>query len=191
LCVTELRLGLGVGTTNIKCLAIDGSANILAQAGDRTTLSHPQPGWTDFDPKQIWAAACRTARAVVCQRDSPTAVRGIAVASVAKSLTPIDSDGNPVAPAIAWFDLRTTSEYDWLCDRIGYDRLFRVSGLNPDPMFGICKILWLKNHSPKAFARAKCWLHLADYVAFRLSGVAATDPSLACRTLSYNIFKGS
>jgi len=188
---SELLLGLDVGTTNIKCLAIDGSANIVAQADERTILSHPQPGWTDFDPEQIWAAACRTVRAVISQLDSPEAVRGIAVASVAESLIPIDSDGNPVAPAIAWFDLRTTSEYEWLCDRIGYDRLFQVSGLNPDPMFGICKILWLRNHSPKAFARAKYWLHLADYVAFRLSGVAATDPSLACRTLAYNISKGS
>jgi xylulokinase len=187
----DLLLGLDVGTTNIKCLAIDGSANIVAQADERTTLLHPQPGWTDFEPEQIWAAACRTIRAVISQLDSPEAVGGIAVASVAESLIPIDRDGNSIAPAIAWFDLRTTSEYDWLCDRIGYDRLFQISGLNPDPMFGVCKILWLKNHSPKAFARVRYWLHLADYVAFRLSGVAATDPSLACRTLAYNISKGS
>jgi xylulokinase len=183
----SLILGLDVGTTNIKCLAIDESGNIIAHAAERTPLSHPQPGWTDFEPEQIWEAACRTIRAVLCQLESRGAVRGIAVASVGESLVPIDSDGRSLASAIAWFDLRTTTEYAWICDRIGYDRLFQVSGLNPDPMFGICKVLWVKNHHRAAFQRAKYWLNLADYVAFRLSGIPATDPSLACRSLAYNI----
>jgi xylulokinase len=187
----DLLLGLDVGTTNIKCLAIDESASIVALAHERTPLSHPRPGWTDFEPGQIWRSACRTIRAVISKLGCPEVVRGIAVASVAESLVPIDSTGNAVAPAIAWFDLRTTSEFAWLCDRVGYDRLFQVSGLNPDPMFGVCKVLWLKNNDPEAFGRTKYWLHLADYVAFRLSGVPATDASLSCRALAYNLSKGT
>src|SRR5260370_17153384 len=100
---SDLLLGLDVGTTNIKCLAMDGSANIVAQADERTILSHPQPGWTDFDPEEIWAAACRTVRAVISQLNSPEAVKGIAVASVAESLIPIHSDGNPATPPIPSF----------------------------------------------------------------------------------------
>src|SRR5262249_8224048 len=34
------------------------------------------------------------------------------------------------------------------------------------------------------------WLHIADYMAFRLSGVAATDYSLASRTLALDIHRG-
>jgi xylulokinase len=58
-------------------------------------------------------------------------------------------------------------------------------------MFGICKALWLRQHNPSAFQKTRYWLHLADYIAFRLSGVPATDPSLACRTLAYNIRRGT
>jgi xylulokinase len=58
-------------------------------------------------------------------------------------------------------------------------------------MFGICKALWLRNHQPTAFQRTRYWLNLADYVAFRLCGIPATDPSLACRTLAYNLSKGA
>jgi xylulokinase len=186
----DLLLGLDVGTTNIKCLALDSSGKILVQADERTPLNHPKPGWTDFDPQPIWLAVCRTIRAVVAKIEFPDRVKGIAVAGVAESLFPVDKDGHSLGPAIAWFDLRTTEEFAWLRDRIGYDRLFQISGLNPDPMFGLCKLLWVKNHRPELFAKAAQWLHLADYIAYRLSNIPATDRSLACRTLAYNLAKG-
>ena len=181
----DLLLGLDVGTTNIKCLALDSAGEILFQTDERTPLSRPKPGWTDFDPEPIWQAVCRTIRAVVAKIELPDRIKGIAVAGVAESLFPIDKAGCSLGPAIAWFDLRTTEEFAWLRDRIGYDRLFQISGLNPDPMFGLCKLLWVKNNQPELFAKAARWLHLADYIAYRLSDVPATDPSLACRTLAY------
>ena len=102
----------------------------------------------------------------------------------------MDSQGEPLASAIAWFDLRTVEEYEFIRERIGYETLFRVSGITPDPMFSLCKILWIRNHFPEAFRRARYWLLFADYIAFRLCGVAATDPSLACRTLAYDLKRG-
>jgi xylulokinase len=185
----DLVLGLDVGTTNIKCLAVDSEGKIVAQGSEPTPRSHPRSGWTDFEPGPIWDAACQAIRAVVSQLEQPQAVKGIAVSSLAESVVPVDSQGQPLAPAIAWFDLRTTAEYEWVCSRVGYETLFKVSGLNPDAMFGLCKILWVKNHNRAAFEKARCWLHLADYMAFRLCGVPATDPSLACRTLAYDVHR--
>ena len=185
----DLVLGLDVGTTNIKCLALDSAGRIVAQGSELTPRSHPRSGWTDFEPVPLWDAACQAIRAVVSQLEHPEAIKGIAVSSLAESLVPIDSQGQPLAPAIAWFDLRTAAEFEWICERVGYETLFKVSGLNPDPMFGLCKILWVKNHNPVAFQKARQWLHLADYMAFRLCGVPATDPSLACRTLAYDVHR--
>jgi xylulokinase len=183
----DLLLGLDVGTTNIKCLVLDSTGKILVQADERTPLSYPKPGWTDFDPELIWPTVCRTIRAAVAKIELPDRIKGIAVSGVAESLFPIDKAGHSLGPAIAWFDLRTTAEFAWLRDRIGYDRLFQISGLNPDPMFGLCKLLWAKNHQPELFEKAARWLHMADYIAYRLCNIPATDPSLACRTLAYNL----
>jgi len=187
----DLVLGLDVGTTNLKCLALEDAGTIVAQGSEPTPRSHPRPGWTDFEPEPIWKAACRAIRAVVSQIENPAAIRGIAVSSLAESVVPIDSRGQPLAPAIAWFDLRTIAEYEWLRDKVGYETLFKVSGLNPDPMFGLCKILWVKNHDPLTFKKVRQWLHFADYVAFRLCGIPATDPSLACRSLAYDLGRGN
>ncbi len=186
----DLVLGLDVGTTNLKCLALDGAGNIVAQGSEPTPQSHPRPGWTDFEPERIWKAACAAIRSVVSQIENPAAIRGIAVSSLAESVVPIDSHGQTLAPSIAWFDLRTTAEYEWIRETVGYETLFKTTGLNPDPMFGLCKILWVKKHNPVAFQKAWHWLHFADYVAFRLCGIPATDPSLACRSLAYDLGRG-
>jgi xylulokinase len=187
----ELVLGLDVGTTNLKCLALNDAGAIVAQASELTPRSHPRADWTDFEPEPVWEAACRAIRAVVSKIENPKAIRGIAVSSFAESVVPIDSRGRPLAPAIAWFDLRTVAEYEWLRDKVGYESLFKSTGLNPDPMFGLCKILWVKNHDPLTFSKARLWLHFADYVAFRLCGIPATDPSLACRSLAYDLAGGN
>jgi len=129
----DMVLGIDVGTTNLKCLALDDAGTIVAQASEPTPRSHPRPEWTDFEPGPLWEAACRAVRAVVSQLEHREAVKGIAVSSLAESVVPIDSLGQPLAPAIAWFDLRTVAEYEWIRDRVGYETLFKVSGLNPDP----------------------------------------------------------
>jgi len=63
----DLVLGLDVGTTNLKCLALDGDGNIVAQGSEPTPQSHPRPDWTDFEPEQVWRAACGAIRSVVSQ----------------------------------------------------------------------------------------------------------------------------
>jgi xylulokinase len=143
----DVVLGLDVGTTNIKCLAIDVTGQIVAQSFEPTPRAHPRSDWTDFEPGPIWDAACQAIRAVVAQLERREAIKGIAASSLGESLVPLDAQGQPLAPAIAWFDPRTAPEYEWIRAQVGYERLFEITGLNPDPMFGLCKILWIKSQS--------------------------------------------
>lgn len=43
--------------------------------------------------------------------------------------------------------------------------------------------MWMRDHHPAALEHAQHWLHISDFIAYRLSGVVATDFSLAGRTL--------
>ena len=181
-------VGIDVGTSRTKCLIIDATGKILALASAATADFHPEPGWTDYDGEVIWQGVCGTIRSALRQIEDPSRVQAIAVASFAESAIPIDKFGQALDRAIAWFDLRTAGEFDWLAKQIGVDRLFSISGLNPDTIFGICKLLWFKKNRPEAFSKLWRWLNIADYVAFRLSGVPATDYSLASRTLAFNLF---
>ncbi|MBI3942049.1 MAG: FGGY-family carbohydrate kinase, partial [Chloroflexi bacterium] len=84
-------------------------------------------------------------------------------------------------------DQRTQAQAQWLDQTIGRDRIFGITGLPLQPIFGLCKLLWLKENHPEAYARTARWLNLADYIAFRLCGVAATDYSLGTRTMAMNL----
>jgi xylulokinase len=88
---------------------------------------------------------------------------------------------------IAWFDARTRPQSEWLADRFGRDHLFAITGLSLQPIWSLCKLLWLKDEAPDAWRRTVRWLHVADYVAYRLCGVPATDCSLASRTSAFDI----
>jgi xylulokinase len=114
-------------------------------------------------------------------------VASIAVASVGEAAVALDSRGDPTGDIIAWFDGRARPQAGRLGRAVGQERLFGLTGLSLQPIFGLCKLLWLRENEPEAYSRTATWLNVADFMAFRLCGVAATDFSLASRTLALDL----
>lgn len=184
----SLLAGLDVGTTNIKALIFTPDGQVVAQASLPTPTHVPQPGWAYYEPEELWqtvASALRQATSTIDARR----IASIAVSSMGEAGVPLDSHNNPLYHAIAWFDPRTIPQAEWLEQHIGKDALFAVTGLSLQPIWGLCKLLWFKQNEPDVFSRAVRWLHIADYIAFRLCGTQATDYSLASRTLALDLAK--
>lgn len=181
-----LLVGIDIGTTNIKAIAVEPDGQVVAGASLPTPTHIPRPGWAYYEPAEIWETTVATLRRALGTID-PARVAGVAIASMGEAAVPIDRHGEPTYQAIAWFDRRTQPQADWLAQTIGKDTLFAISGLALLPIFGLCKLLWLKENEPEAFARTNRWLHMADYIAFQLSGAQATDYSLASRTLALDL----
>lgn len=184
-----LVIGIDAGTTRIRVIAFDLSGRIVAAASEPTPINHPQRGWANQDGERTWEAAVRSLRRVTVQLDDPSRVRGLAVASVGEAGVLVDRDGHVKAPMLAWYDKRTEKELRALVDQVGQERLTRITGLAPDPTFSIVKLMWLLRHDPAAEGAIR-WLHVADYLAWRLSREAATDMSLASRTMALDIAAG-
>src|SRR5262249_53959242 len=72
---------------------------------------------------------------------------------------------------------------------VGEETLFARTGLSLQPIWSLCKLLWIKQNEPEVWTRSVRWLNVADFVAFKLSGEAATDWSLASRTMAFDIRK--
>ena len=80
------------------------------------------------------------------------------------------------------------AQTDWLGARDRRDALFGVSGLSLQAdVVASARSSGCASTSRTRIARTVRWLHVADYVAYRLCGVGATDHSLASRTLAYDI----
>ena len=182
-----LLVGVDAGTTNTKAIVVDGAGSVIAGASEPTPIAYPQPEWAEYAGESLWQSSARAIRAALHQVEQPDRVTGITFASMAETAVPLDAAGQPTGPAIAWFDKRTRAEVAEIERRIGADRLFAISGLAANPIFGLCKLLWHRRHRPEAFARTVKWLNVADYLAWRLCGEMATDYSLACRTFALDV----
>ncbi|MCS6849500.1 MAG: FGGY family carbohydrate kinase [Anaerolineae bacterium] len=182
-----LLLGIDIGTTNLKTLIFDNAGHVVAYTSAPTPTHYPRAGWAYYEPEEIWQRVLDLIRAAVAQVERPQAITGIACTSVGESGVLIDATGHPLCDAIAWFDRRTEPQAAYLLAHIGREAIFKASGLDVYPIYGLCKILWLRDNHPDVLARAAHWLNMADFIAYKLCGIAATDYSLASRTLALDL----
>lgn len=182
-----LILGIDLGTTSTKAVAYDIHGRMVAAAAQPTTTHYPRPLWAYFEPEELWAAAASAVRGVVAQIGDPARIRSVAVASFAEAGVPVDASGKPTYNTIAWFDRRSIPQADWLLETIGEQRLFERSGLALQPIFTLCKLLWLRENEPEAWSQTRSWLMADSYIAWRLGGAPASDYSQAARTLAFDL----
>lgn len=182
-----LLLGIDIGTTNIKTIVFAPNGRTVAQVSVPTPTHYGQPGWATYDAEETWQTVVTAIRAVLSRVEDRRRIRSVGVTSYGETGVPLDQRGDPTYAAIAWFDNRTVAQGAWLAEVIGQERLFQITGVALQPILGLCKLLWLRDHAPDAFARTTCWLNMADYIAYRLCGVAATDFSLASRMLCLDL----
>ena len=184
-----LLVGLDMGSTNVKAVVYEPDGRAVALASLPAITHYPRPAWAYYEPNELWGLAVRVLRAATDQLADPRRIAGIAVASVGEAGVPLDAAGEPTYHAIAWFDRRTIPQRDRLAREIGEDALFALTGLSLQPIFSLCKLMWIKENEPDAFARTVRWLHVAEYIAYKLCGEGATDWSLASRSLAFDIRK--
>jgi xylulokinase len=182
-----LLAGVDAGTTRIRALLFEPDGTIAAEGSMATPTVHTRPDWAHHEAEALWRATADALRQATARIDDPRRISGLAVASVGEAAVPLDAKGEPSYHAIAWFDRRAVDEFAWLERTIGAEKLFALTGLNAKPIHGLNKLLWLKANEPEAYRRTKSWLNIADYLAWRLTGVAATDYSIASRTLALDI----
>src|SRR5712692_4084762 len=161
-------VGLDVGTTGVKALAIDEEGRVLAKAEEPYPLSTPRPGWSEQDPEDWWRASQRAVAAL------PHA-DAIGYSGQMHGLVVLDERERVLRPAILWNDQRTAAECVEIEERVGLERLIALTGNRALPGFTAPKLLWLRKHEPDVYARIAHILLPKDYVRLRLTGVHAID----------------
>ena len=80
-------LGLDVGTSSVKGIAIDGDGAVLAVAERGYPLSTPRPGWSEQDPEDWW----RAARPRCSRSSTPPSAAGIGLSGQMHGLVALDA----------------------------------------------------------------------------------------------------
>nr|HMN84676.1 FGGY family carbohydrate kinase [Bauldia sp.] len=180
-------VGIDVGTSSVRAIAFDRRGRKVAAAA-RPTPVRAVPTGGEHDPEAMFAATLE-ALGELGRALAGAPVAGIAVASIGESCVLVGADGRSLAPSITWHDRRTHPTARDLAAAIDPHRVFRITGVSIEPIFSLLKLAWMRDHWPAEMAAARRILFMADWIAFRLSGEAATDPSLASRTLAFDIHR--
>jgi xylulokinase len=180
--VTAL-VGVDVGTTGVKAIAISPDGDVLAVASRGYALSTPRPGWAEQDPEHWWVAA----ESALTEVSSGVEVAGIGLSGQMHGLVALDAAGRVIRPAILWNDQRTAAECVEIEERVGLERLISLTGNRALTGFTAPKLLWLRRHEPDAYARIARVLLPKDYVRLRLTGEWAIDASDASGTLLLDV----
>jgi xylulokinase len=177
--VSRTLIGLDVGTSGVKAIAISPTGDVLATAHEPYPSSSPRPGWSEQDPDDWWRAA------QACLARLPEGEIGLS--GQMHGLVALGEDGRPLRPAILWNDQRTASECAEIERRVGLERLIELTGNRALTGFTAPKLLWLRTHEPETYARINHVLLPKDYVRLRLTGDRAIDASDASGTLLFDV----
>jgi xylulokinase len=178
--VTTL-VGLDVGTTGVKAIAITPEGAVVGSAEEGYPLSTPQPGWSEQDPED-WRRAAETALARLAV-GAPL----VGFSGQMHGLVCLDERDRVLRPAILWNDQRTGAECTEIEERVGLERLVALTGNRALPGFTAPKLLWLRRHEPDVYARIHRVALPKDYVRLRLTGEWAIDAADASGTLLFDV----
>ena len=187
----SIFLGIDIGTSGTKTLAMHARGKILAEATSPYPSYHPKPLWSEQDPDDWWQATVKTVRTVVKQAKlKPADVKAIGLSGQMHGSVFLDKQNRVIRKALLWNDQRTAAECDEMERRAGgRAELIRMVANPALTGFTAPKILWLRNHEPRNFDKTVKVLLPKDDVRRRMTGEFATDVSDASGMLLLDVAK--
>ena len=182
-------LGIDIGTSGTKTLAIDANGKILADALETYPCYVPKPLWSEQDPEDWWQATVKSVRKVVRKaRLKPAEVKGIGLSGQMHGSVFLDKRDRVIRRAILWNDQRTAAECEEMERRAGgRGKLIKLVANPALTGFTAPKILWLRNHEPRNFEKTCKVLLPKDEIRRRLTGEYATEVSDASGMLLLDV----
>lgn len=179
-------LGVDLGTSGIKVVAVSEDGSVVAAARCGYPTSRPEPEAAEQDPRDWWRAL-ETAGDEIARTVSPGRWRGIGLSAMLPTLVELDAAGAPFGAAITWEDARAEQQATDLRVEFGDEQLYRITGQRVDgrylaPMHARLQKL---GRAGTTTAGAK------DVLFHQLTGRLLTDPSTAAGSAVFDIERGT
>ncbi|MCA3574690.1 MAG: xylulokinase [Aestuariivirga sp.] len=181
-----MYLGLDFGTSSVKGVLIDAKQKIIATASAPLKVSRPHPGWSEQNPEDWWKACNIVVKTLGKMKPKAVAaVEGIGLSGQQHGATLLGKDDKVLRPAILWNDARSFRECEDIMNR--EPKAVPHAGNIPLAGYTAPKLVWVKKHEPKTFAKVAKVLLPKDYIRLRMTGEYASDMSDASGTFWLDI----
>jgi len=179
--VSKNILALDVGTQSARAAVVGESGDILGIAQIAHEVDSPEPGWAQQRPDDWWDETCRAIRQVLAETGvAPESLAAVASCGQMHGPVGIDEQGQVTTEWVQlWCDKRCGPQCEQVRRAHDEPQLSAVAANPINPAWIGLKVRWYKENTPQAYERARWFLVPKDFINFKLTGVAATDPSEA------------
>ena len=173
-------IGVDVGTTTTKAVALDSTGSLVGSDSQATQWIIGVNGEVEIDIDRLVDTVIEVLVRTAVSAGAGTRVAGIGITGMAEVGVVVTPDGHAATLAMAWYDQRGADELAAL-PQFFLDEFTAVTGLAAKAECSFAKLLWLRANGGPVLAGMQ-WLNALEFIAFRLTGVRASEPSLASRT---------
>lgn len=169
-----------VGTGSARAGIFDRGGRLLGRGEHPIAMNRPSPNHAEHDSEDIWRAVCRAVQAAMAKASTrPAQVAGLSfdatcslvVRGEAGRQVGVSTAGGDHWDTIVWLDHRALAEADQ-CTATGHAVLDFIGGVM-SPEMQTPKLMWLKRHMPEAWAKARHFFDLADFLTWKATGSTA------------------
>ena len=174
-------LCLDCGATNVRAMIVDERGQIAAKA----SLANATDAGAEQADYHVWNAERILDQLAQCTREAltgldATQVKAATITTFGVDGALVDADGKLLYPVISWKCPRTAEvmksiEKNYFTQR----ELNQHTGVGEFAFNTLYKFIWLRENKPELLDSAHAWLFMSNIVAHRLTGVMATDRSMA------------
>ena len=173
--VSDLLLGVDIGTSSSKGVLVRPDGKIVATAQRPHQLSLPRPGWAEHDGEAVWwADFVAISRELTAHEVGRIAAVG--VSGIGPAVLPVDGAGRSLRPAILYgIDTRATRQVDEMTERFGDAAILARGGTLLTSQAAGPKLAWIREHEPEVWARTRRFHMAHSLVVERLTGEYVLD----------------
>jgi xylulokinase len=178
---------LDIGTGGCKAVVFDAAGRELASSFREYPVLHPKPGYAELNSDEVIAKCFEVISEVNAAIPDP--VVSMCISSQGEAFTPLNREGKSLGNAMVSSDSRARDiTANWSND-FGIERIYKITGHTPHPLFTLFKILWLKENQPDVWKNASLLLCFEDLFHYRLGLEPKISWSLAGRTMLFDVLK--
>lgn len=173
-------LCLDCGATNVRAMVVNEQGVIVGKASqpNATLPGKENPEFHVWDADRIFRQLSECAvKALEGLNAEQVTAATITTFGVDGAL--VDDGGDLLYPVISWKCPRTAEVMKNIGKYIPQEELNRISGVGAFAFNTIYKLVWLKENRPELLEKAHAWLFISNLLAYKLTGIMATDRTMA------------
>lgn len=171
-------LVLDLGSSSVRALLFDDTANFLAQVSRSHRFDVIAPGAAIFHDSEL-TENVETCITEILQHPLAKNIRAVAMDTFVGNLLGVDAQGRALTPVYTYADTRSAEDVTQLAEKIDLEAAHQRTGCLHHTAYHPGRLHWLRRTEPDLFASVSQWVDVGTYLYRHWFGEAKCSYSVA------------